>query len=117
MSDRGDLVEALVGTGATRSQIAKYTPLEYTVVHTNTQPLDQQQIIKYANAVVGQDYGFLNDVVIFIDYITPNRINISIRNHIMCAGLVARARERAGDYFDAPDFVAPADLAFHYSIV
>lgn len=117
VSDQGDLVEALTRTGATRSHISKYKNVEYTLVSTHAAPLDQTQIIYYADRVVGEKYGYLNDFCVFVGYLTGNKLNFGFQGQIMCSALVARAMERMGAYFNRlPDSIAPADLAQYYSV-
>lgn len=117
VSERGDLVEALVRTGATRSHVSKYREQEYTVCRPRVDPLDQQHILIFAGRIVGEPYGWLNDVCVFLGYLTGNRLVFGKQNSVMCSELVARAQERAGAYFDRDTAtVAPADLAKAYGV-
>lgn len=117
VSEEGDLVEALTKTGATRSHISKYKDVEFTICHTNTVPLDQKQIIRFADKVVGQKYSFLNDMDVFLNFLTGNKLTLSFQNTIMCSELVARAQERSGAWFDRnTSTISPADLAQYFSV-
>ena len=117
VSAEGDLVEALVRTGATRSHLDKYKSVEYTLVRTKAAPLDQAQIVYFADRIVGEPYGFLQDLSVFVNYATGNKLSFGHNGTIMCSALVASAQLRAGAYFDrdAPS-IAPADLALAYQV-
>jgi hypothetical protein len=118
VSEQGDLVEALVRTGATRSHVDKYAGVTYVVVRTNCVPLDQSQILYFADRVVGEDYGFLNCLCVIVGYLTWNKWSFGVNGSIMCSGLVALSQTRAGAYFsrDASS-IAPADLAKQYNVL
>jgi hypothetical protein len=117
VSGEGDLVEALVRTGATRSHLEKYANVDYVLVRTGCVPLDQTQVLAFADGVVGQEYGFLDDFSTFLNYLTGNKVVFTTQGSIMCSQLVARALERAGAFFARNTAtVAPADLAEHFGV-
>ena len=112
VSEQGDLVEALVRTGATRSHVDKYKDVDYVVVRTNAVPLDQQQILYFADRIVGEDYGFASCLCVIVGFVTWNHFSFGVNSSIMCSQLVALAQTRAGAYFDRnAENICPADLA------
>jgi hypothetical protein len=118
VSESGDLVEALARSGATRSHVSKYLHTQRTLVRTHAVPRDRAEILNYADRVVGEPYGLLNDACIFVSYLTGCKLNIATRGHVMCAGLVGNAQLRAGAYFSQmADWLAPADLALAYNVL
>ena len=117
VSDKGDLVEALPRTGATRSHLNKYLPRERTIIRTRTHDLDQGEILQFADRIVGEPYGWLCDFFVFLGYLTGNLLNVSVQHQVMCSELVARAQERSGTYFPRlPQSMAPGDIAEFYGV-
>jgi hypothetical protein len=115
VSAEGDLVEALLRTGATRSHISKYAGTEYTLIRTHASPADQLEILRYADREVGAPYGLLQDLFVFLGYLFAGYFAIGIQHQINCSGLVACAQTRMGAYFDRlPETMTPADLACYY---
>lgn len=116
VSPQGDLVEALT-KGVVRSHINDYKDVEYTLVRVYAEPLDQAQILRFASKVVGQEYGWATIACVALGLLTSGGLTFGFQGHTICSGLVARAEERMGAYFDrlAEDIV-PADLARYYNV-
>ena len=112
----GTLVEA-ESKGVIRSPLSKYTPREYHLVHLgdSADGHDREQVVAFANSVVGQPFGFLDLISVGLSLLTGAKVNISYESHLMCSALVARALERTSALFDdEPAHMLPADLARHY---
>jgi len=117
VSTAGDLVEALTRTGATRSHLAKYAHVEYTLVRSYATVIDQGQIMDFAERIVGEGYGWTNDAAAFLAFLTGWGLTVSMKGQIMCSELVARALERKGDYYDLPTCrISPAALARYHDV-
>jgi uncharacterized protein YycO len=116
VSEEGDLVEALT-KGVVRSHISDYQDVEYTLVRVHAAPLDQEEILRFANKVVGDEYGWTTIVCVGLGLMTGGDLTFGFEGHMICSGLVALAEERAGAVFDrlAEDIV-PADLARYYDV-
>lgn len=116
VSEQGDLVEALT-KGVVRSHISDYAHVEYTLVRVNAEPLDQQEILRFADKIVGEKYGWSTIFCVGVGLVTGCSFTFGFQGHMICSGLVALAEERAGAYFDrlAEDIV-PADLARYYNV-
>jgi hypothetical protein len=114
-SVEGDLVEALIRSGATRSHISKYKDVEFTLVRVHASAADQAQIIEYADRIVGMDYGFMQDLSGLLGLLSFGFLCVGFNRAINCSGLVASALTRMGAYFNRlPETMLPADLAFYY---
>lgn len=112
----GTLVEA-ESKGVIRSPLAKYRPAEYHLVRLgeSADRRDREQVVAFANSVVGQPFGFLDMASVGLSLLTGAKVNISYESHLMCSALVARAMERTSALFDdEPAHMLPADLARHY---
>lgn len=116
VSEQGDLVEALT-KGVSRSHIDAYKHIEYTLVRVHAEPLDQKQILRFANEIVGEKYGWSTIFCITVGSLTGNKFSFGFQGHAICSGLVARAEERMGAYFKRlAEDISPADLARYYSV-
>lgn len=114
ISPEGDIVEALT-RGITHSHLSKYDGVEYIVIHTGTNPLDQREILKFAGAELGAAYGWLTILCLALGLVTGTKFTFGYGRSQICSGFVACAMERAGEVFPrAPEDVMPADLAHHY---
>jgi uncharacterized protein YycO len=113
----GALVEA-EGLGVERSPISKYQSREYHLVRLGPEfgHERRKQADEYANAQVGQAFGFLAlaGATLFLLFGIPLRL--TRRNHQICSGLVVRALQAGGLLRDAdPALMLPADLAKIYN--
>lgn len=116
VSTTGDLTEALVRTGITRSHISKYLGMDYVVVHTNGAPNDQAHLLRYAERSVGQGYGFGQCLSVIIGYLTFGRVVFTTPNP-NCSAHVALGQLRLGAYFDKmAQSMVPGDLAKYYGV-
>ena len=116
VSNTGDLTEALVRTGITRSHISKYTDVDYVLVRTNGAPIDQKHLLRYSDRSVGEHYGFGNCLCVLIGYVTFGRLRLGTKNP-NCSAHVALGQLRLGAYFDKmAESMVPGDLARYYSV-
>ena len=114
-SVQGDLAEALVRTGVTRTHISKYAAIEYTLIRVHATPADQAEMMDYINHVVGEDYGFVQDLTGLLGLITFGWVSVGFSRSVNCSGLAACMLTRMGAYFKGmPETMLPADLAFCY---
>lgn len=114
VSPKGDLVEALT-RGVVRSHIDKYKGVPCTLVRVNASPEDQLEILRFANKVVGEEYGWATIACIVVGHLTS--FTFGFQGQAICSGLIARAEERMGAYFDRlAEDIDPADLARYYNV-
>jgi uncharacterized protein YycO len=114
----GSLVEA-ESRGVIRSPLSKYDLTEYHLVHlgSSADERDRKQVAAYAEALVGQPFGYLDMLSVGLSLFTGAKVNISYASHLMCSALVARALERTSAIFpDEPAHMLPADLARYYGV-
>ena len=112
----GTLIEAET-KGVVRSPLSKYEPAEYQLVRLgdSADGRDREQVVAFANSVVGQPFGYLDMASVGLSLLTGAKVNISYESHLMCSALVARALERTSALFDdEPAHMLPADLARYY---
>jgi hypothetical protein len=109
----GTLVEA-ESTGVRRGPISRYKAEEFHLVRLGTEfdPAARRRSVDYANAQVGQSFGYLALAGAAIYLLTGWPLRLMRRNHQICSGLVVRALQRGGllEGFD-PEITLPADLA------
>lgn len=110
----GDLIEA-VNAGVIETNISRYKDTEYHLVHLEdslADPRDREQAVKFAEASVGQSYGFVAVASIALSLLTGAKFAFGYEGQQICSGLVARALERSSVIFDrSPPHTLPADLA------
>ena len=114
----GDLIEA-AGGGVHRSHISSYAPTDFHIVQLNTLATEQdrQQICRFAEWALGQEYGLLTNISIVISVLTGCRFTFGFDGQSTCSGLVARALERGSAIFDrSPSHILPADLAKYFLV-
>lgn len=112
----GTLVEAET-KGVVKSPLSKYQPAEYHLVSlgSSADGRDRQQVVAFAESVVGQPFGYLDMFSVGLSLLTGAKLNVSYESHLMCSALVARALERTSAIFDdEPAHMLPADLARYY---
>lgn len=116
LNEQGDLAEAL-GNGVVRTNLSSYSDHDYTVVHTNANYHDQQQILKFAEAVLSARwrYGWFTIISLAITLTTGSKFVIGRIGTAICSGFAAEALTRAGEVFPKPPaYMMPADVAEHY---
>ena len=118
VDEAGSVVEA-ESLGVERSPISKYTSREYHLVRLGPGfgADGRQQAVAYADAQVGQAFGFLalGGAALFLLF--ELRLRLMRRNHQICSGLVVRALQKGGLLPGAdPDLTLPADLAKIYDV-
>jgi uncharacterized protein YycO len=116
VSDKGDLVEALT-KGVKRNHIDEYKDSDYTLVRVNASAEDQEQILRYANKIIDDKYSFSTIISAGFRMVIGGTFYFGFSGHTICSGLIARAQERMGAYFDRePQVITPADLARYYEV-
>jgi len=114
----GAIVEA-ESLGVERDRISKYTSREYHLVRLGPEfgPEGRERAIAYANAQVGEAFGFLNLAGAALFLLFGLKVRLMRRNHQICSGLVVRALQKGGLLTDAdPALMLPADLAKIYNV-
>lgn len=114
----GELAEAL-GQGVVESHISKYRPENYFVVKVRASPEDQEQIVRYAEAVLAARYryGWLTIVSVGLSLLTGSSLVFGRAGTAICSGFVASGLVRAGYIFPVPpEHMTPADLADFFSV-
>jgi uncharacterized protein YycO len=109
----GTLVEA-ESTGVRRSPIGRYKAGEYHLVRLGPEfePAARRRSIDYANAQMGQSFGYLALLGASIYLLTGWPLRLMRRNHQICSGLTVRALQAGGLLADVdPEITLPADLA------
>lgn len=117
-SGDGEIVEALT-RGVVRNHIDVYKDTEYTIVHTHAVHLDQLQILRFADKIVGERYGWSTILCCGLKLIFGKywKFTFGFQGHAVCSGLIARAQERQGAYFELdPSDINPAQLAKYYDV-
>jgi hypothetical protein len=117
VAEDGALVEA-ESVGVKRSPISKYQSREYHLVRLGPEftPEGRKQAVAYANAQVGQAFGFLALVGSALLLLFGLHLRLMRRNHQICSGLVVRALQKGGLLEGAdPALMLPADLAKIYN--
>jgi len=118
VDEGGALVEA-ESFGVTRSPIAKYETKEYHLVRLGDKfpPEGRKRAVDYANAQVGQAFGFLALAGSALYLLFGLHLRLIRRNHQICSGLVVRALQKGGLLRDADaDLTLPAHLAKIYGV-
>ena len=118
VAEDGAMVEA-ESVGVKRSPISKYQSREYHLVRLGHEfgPEGRKQAVAYANAQVGQAFGFLALAGATLFLLTGRPFRLTRRNHQICSGLVVRALQKGGLLLNAdPDLTLPADLAKIYDV-
>ncbi len=114
----GELAEAL-GQGVVESHVSKYRPEDYYVVKVGASEEDQEQIVRYAEAVLAARYryGWLTIVSVTLTLLTGSSLVFGMAGTAICSGFVASGLVRAGYIFPVPpDHMTPADLADFFSV-
>jgi uncharacterized protein YycO len=118
VADDGAIIEA-ESLGVERGRISKYTSREYHLVRLGPEFSHEgrERAISYANAQVGQAFGFLNLTAAALFLLFGLHVRLMRRNHQICSGLVVRALQKGGLLKDAdPGLMLPADLAKIYDV-
>jgi hypothetical protein len=118
VGEDGALVEA-ESTGVKRSPIGRYKDDEYHLVGLGAEfsPEGRKRAVAYAEAQVGQAFGYLALVGAALFLLFGWRLRLMRRDHQICSGLVVRALQEGGllPGLD-PDLALPADLAKIYGV-
>lgn len=118
VGEDGSLVEA-ESLGVERSPIAKYESTEYHLVRLGSEfgPKGRGDTVAYANAQVGQAFGFLALGGATLYLLSGRPLELMRANHQICSGLVVRALQKGGLLPHAdPSLMLPADLARIYGV-
>ncbi len=115
VSADGGIVEAL-GSGVTAGHISKYTGTDYLYVRIDASLEDRAEMATFANAQVGQQYGFATIASISLSLLTTGRLRFQLAGTEICSGLVARMLERGTYIWDVPASIMPADLARFFDV-
>ena len=102
-----------------RSPISKYQSTEYHLVRLGAAfgPDGRQRAVSYANAQVGQAFGFLAMTGAALFLLFGLHLRLMRQNHQICSGLVIRALQHGGLLPDAdPAVMLPAHLAKIYDV-
>ncbi|HEY8814089.1 MAG TPA: hypothetical protein VIP57_03160 [Candidatus Dormibacteraeota bacterium] len=119
VTEDGGLVEA-ESTGVKRSPISRYKDDEYHLVRLGAAfvPAGRNQTVAYAEARVGQGFGYLELFGAALFLLFGWRLRLMRRDHQICSGLVVRALQKGGEVQDLdPDLSLPADLAKIYAVL
>jgi uncharacterized protein YycO len=118
VAENGDLVQAET-LGVERVPISKYQSKEYHLVRLGPGfgPEGRKRAVEYANAQVGQAFGFLALTGAAIFLLFGLHVRLMRRDHQICSGLVVRALLKGGLLQDAdPALMLPAHLAKIYDV-
>jgi uncharacterized protein YycO len=115
-STDGAIIEAL-GKGVVRHTLEEYKDIEYHYVHVDMDDHDRRQAVAFAQACVGQRYGWVTIASIGFWLLTKSRLQIGLNGTEICSGLVARSLERGKYIFQkSPNTIMPGDLAKQFEI-
>lgn len=114
INQEGDLIEALA-EGIVKSNISKYSPIEYIHVAIQASDEDRTEMLRFANSCLGEKYGWMTIASIAFSLLSGLKLSFGFDGQEICSGLVARALERTTAIFprDA-SHIMPADLAKYY---
>ena len=118
VAEDGTLVEA-ESLGVERGPISKYQSKEYHLVRLGGEfnPEGRKRAVHYANAQVGQAFGFLALAGATLYLLSGLHLRLMRGDHQICSGLVVRALQKGGLLQDAdPALMLPADLAKIYDV-
>lgn len=114
---QGNLIEAR-DEGVVRHPISEYKHVEYQYVHVDMDDHDREQAVKFAQACVGQKYGWGTILSLAFCLATGSKFQFGLNGTEICSGLVARSLERGNYIFPkAPNTIMPADLAEMFNIL
>ncbi len=109
----GSVVESQP-VGVVRRNISHYTPRQYTVVGVGkiADEHDRRRMVAYAEAKVGEQFGWATMAALALHLATGARLGFSVSGHTICSGLVATCLSRTSMVFPGdPAQCMPADLA------
>lgn len=106
----GTIIQAL-GKGVVIGNVSMYP--DYEVVSNPLGAQDTQQAIAFAEWCLGVPYGYLTDISIGLDIISPAFLHFKEGHTLICSELVARCLEHGGWISPKLDTsqVMPSDLA------
>lgn len=109
----GSIVESQP-VGVVRRNISHYTSRQYTVVGVGriADEHDRRRMVAYAEAKVGEKFGWATMASLALHLATGARLGFSVAGHTICSGLVATCLARSSMIFPGdPAQCMPADLA------
>ena len=115
--DRDGAVVEAESTGVRRSPISRYKASEYHLVRLGGElpPEGRERAVAYADAQVGQAFGYLALLGAAIYLLTGWPLRLMRGNHQICSALVVRALQAGGLLADFdPLTTLPADLAKNF---
>jgi uncharacterized protein YycO len=118
VAEDGALVQAET-LGVERCPIATYKAIEYHLVRLGPEltPEGRKRAVDYANAQVGQAFGFLALAGAALFLLFGLHVRLMRRDHQICSGLVVRALQKGGLLQEAdPALMLPANLAKLYDV-
>lgn len=119
VGEDGSIIEAL-GRGVLRRNLSNYKGTEYHLVHFGhdiASDDDREQVVKFAEWTMGQEYGWVTIVSIALSLLSGLNFSFGFDGQSICSGLVARALERTNVIFDrSPSHIMPADLARYFGV-
>ncbi len=109
----GTLIEAL-SKGVQRGSLSAYP--DHALLSLPVAPIEAQRAYAFAESCLGDKYGYLTDLSIGLDLLTPAFIHFKSGKTLICSELVARTLEHAGWISPKLDtgHVMPSDLATYF---
>ncbi len=109
----GSLIEAL-SHGVQRGSLAAYP--DHALLSFGCTKAQAEAAYAFAESCLGDEYGYLTDLSIGLDLLTPAFIHFKSGDTLICSELVARTLEHAGWISPKLDtsHVMPSDLAAYF---
>lgn len=113
----GTLIESDI-SGVKQVNLSKYDQRSYTVVYIEASDEDRVEEVKFAQASLGQRYGWSQVVSIGLSMLTGLKFSFGFDDEMVCSGLVAKCLERTNAIFSRNSSnISPADLAKYYNVL
>ncbi len=109
----GTLIEAL-SHGVVRGSLEAYP--DHAILSLPASPAQSAAAYKFVESCLGDKYGYLTDLSIGLDLLSPAFIHFKSGKTLICSELVARTLEHAGWISPKLDtsHVMPSDLATYF---